>query len=124
MNVRPGVEAATILTAIAFRVLSEETAIIGYVLLAGYATTGRGQAIYALVVSWLFGALNPGIFPMVESGTLLRYLVIGGGVGSIVIQAVFARKWRRDRIVRMTLLLGGFLWLIRFCSVISGRYRS
>ena len=109
MNVRPGVEAATILTAIAFRVLSEETAIIGYVLLAGYATTGRGQAIYALVVSWLFGALNPGIFPMVESGTVLRYLVIGGGVGSIVIQAAFARKWRRDRIVRMTLLLGGFL---------------
>ena len=46
---------------------------------------------------------------MVESGTVLRYLVIAGGVGSIVTQAAFARKWRRDRIVRMTLLLGGFL---------------
>ena len=109
MNVRPRVEAATILTAIAFRVLSEETAIIGYVLLAGYATTGRSQALYAFVVSWLFGALNPGVFPVVESGTVLRYLVVAGGVGSIVTQAAFARKWRRDRIVRMTLLLGGFL---------------
>ena len=109
MNVRPSVEATTILIAIALRALSEETAIIGYVVLAGYAATGRGQAIYALVVLWLFGALNPGVFPVVESGTVLRYLVIAGGVGSILTQAAFARRWKRDRIVRMTLLLGGFL---------------
>ncbi len=109
MNVRAGVEAATILIAIAFRVMSEETAIIGYVVLACYATTGRGQAIYAFVISWLFGALNPGMFPVVENGSVLRYLVIAGGVGSILTQTAFARKRKRDRIVRMTLLLAGFL---------------
>ena len=109
MNTRPWIEAATILIAIALRLLSEETAIIGYVVLAGYATTGRGQAIYAFVVSWLFGALNPGLFPIVENGNVLRYLVIAGGVGSILIQAAFARKWKRDRVVRVTLLLGVYL---------------
>ena len=109
MNVRLGVETATVLIAITFRVLSEETAIIAYVVLAAYATTGRGQAVYAFVISWLFGALNPGMFPVVENGTVLRYLVIAGGVGSILTQAAFARQWKRDRIVRMTLLLGGFL---------------
>lgn len=109
MNVRPGIEVTTILIAIAFRVLSEETAIIGYVVVAGYATTGRRRAIYAFVLSWLFGALNPGMFPVVEDGTVLRYLVTVGGVGSIFIQSAFARKWKRDRIVTITLLLGGFL---------------
>ncbi|MDE0220314.1 MAG: hypothetical protein OXJ90_13705 [Spirochaetaceae bacterium] len=103
------VEAVTVLTAAALRVMSEETATIGYVLLAGYATTGRSQAIYAFVMSWLFGALNPGMFPTVENATVLRYLVIAGGVASIVIQGAFARRWKRDRIFRMTLLLGVFL---------------
>ena len=109
MTVRPWVEAATILTVIALRVLSEETAIIGYVLLACYATTGRVQALYAFALSWLIGALNPSVFPIVESGNVLRYLVIAGGVASIMTQAAFARQWKRDRIVIVTLLLGGFL---------------
>ena len=109
MTVRPWVEAATILTVIALRVLSEETAIVGYALLAVYATTGRAQALYAFALSWLIGALNPGIMPTVESSNGLRYLVIAGGVASIMTQAAFGRQWRRDRIVIVTLLLGAFL---------------
>ncbi len=109
MNVRWEVEAPVIVTAIALRVISEDTAAIGYVLLTGYAAIGRGQAIYALVLAWLFGALNPGLFPPIENGSVLRYLVMASAVGSILIRAAFVRDGKRERIIALTFALGVFL---------------
>ena len=53
-------------------------------ILGGYATIGRAQAIYALVLSWVFGSLNPGLFPVMENGALMRYVIFTAAVGSIL----------------------------------------
>ena len=103
------VEAVIIVTALGLRAISADTATIGYVVLAGYAIIGRAQAVYSLVVLWLFGSLNPGAFAVVENGILLRYVVMAAALVSIFCRAPFGRHGKRDGVVVGTILLGCFL---------------
>lgn len=66
------------LICILLRFASTPTADVSYYILAGYAVTGRAQAIQALTLSWLFGMINSGIGPIASSAALGRYAVIAG----------------------------------------------
>ena len=103
------VDVLVVAVALALRIISPDAATVGYVILGGYATIGRAQAIYSLVLSWVFASLNPGLFPVMENGVLMRYVVFTAAVGSIFVRAPFGRHTKRDRIVVGTVLLGCFL---------------
>ncbi|MFN4160362.1 MAG: hypothetical protein ACK4FW_00005, partial [Stenotrophomonas sp.] len=72
---------------LALRLASTPTATAAFFLLAGYALTGRAQAIQALALSWLFSMLSPGIAPEVPQAALGRYAVIAGAALSVLLRA-------------------------------------
>lgn len=94
---------------LALRLASTPTATAAFFLLAGYALTGRAQAIQALALSWLFSMLSPGIAPEVPQAALGRYAVIAGAALSVLLRA---RRGRGSsgasvhRLVLFTVLLG------------------
>lgn len=96
--------------ALAMRVLSTPTANLSFLLLAGYATLGRAQAIQALALSWFFSMLSPGIAAEATLGAVGRYAVIAGAVLSVLLRSGLLEgrlsvRWP----VAATMLLGGFL---------------
>src|SRR5690554_1991584 len=65
-----------IILALILRVASSPTASVSYLALAIFALFGRGQAILALALSWLFTMINPEIVAEGDGGSVDRYLVI------------------------------------------------
>lgn len=94
---------------IGLRLASSATADLAHLLLIFYALRGREQAIHALLFSWLFVMINPGLAPVSPYAGLLRYATVLAALIS-----VFGRRRRRQRIqarrfLSYTALLGGFL---------------
>lgn len=92
------------------RIASTPTANLSWLLLAGYATLGRAQAIQALALSWFFSMLNPGIAAEATLDALGRYAVIAGAMASVLLRSGLLEgrlsvRWP----VAATLLLGSFL---------------
>jgi hypothetical protein len=95
-----------LLFAIFMRMASESTANISYLVLAGYALTGRSQIIQALALSWLFSMINPVIAPEASAASIGRYIVI--------IAAAISAAWRGrgqgfNKLSVLTFLLGIFM---------------
>lgn len=102
--------AVLLLLALAMRVASEPTANLSYLTIAAHALLGRAQAIQALVLSWLFSMLNPGLVPEATAASLGRYAVLAAAAVSVLLRSGFLL--RIDRIspmVLVTCLLGIFL---------------
>lgn len=73
-----------VIIALIFRFATEGTANLSYLLVAVYALTGRSAAIYALLISWFFTMLNPGIAPEATGATAMRYVVMLASFVSIM----------------------------------------
>jgi hypothetical protein len=71
--------------------LNPSTAEISFFIIAGYALLGKQQALQALVLLFLFTALNDEIAPSVEFVSLLRYVVIFSAFFSIFLRANFLK---------------------------------
>lgn len=92
--------------ALALRLASSGTANLSYLLIAAYALRGRGQAIQALALSWLFTMLNSELAPEASVASMGRYLVIFAAAISVA--------WRSGSVVvnklsLFTLLLGALM---------------
>ncbi|HLS55019.1 MAG TPA: hypothetical protein VK052_03035 [Zeimonas sp.] len=95
--------------ALALRIATESTTIVGYLMLAVYALLGRRQAIEALALSWLFGMFNPGIAAEATAASALRYVVLLSAATSVLVRSRALREnLRAGRVTTMTLLLGLF----------------
>lgn len=98
------------LIAIAMRIATVPSANASYLLIAGYAMFGRAQAIQALLLSWFFSMVSPGVAAEATAGSLGRYLVLAAAAASVVIRSgVLLQGLRLSRPVLGTLVLGLFL---------------
>ncbi len=93
------------------RLASSATADLAHLLLVIYALRGREQAIHALLLSWLFVTMSPGIAPSSPYSGLLRYAIVFAAMFS-----VFRRKKRRSpaqarKFLMLTVFAGVFLLL-------------
>jgi hypothetical protein len=97
-----------ILVLLGLRLASGATANAAFFLLAGYALTGRAQAIQALALSWLFSMLSDGVAPEASQAALGRYAVLAGALISVLLRSVRIRQqgWPMGRLVLLTLLMG------------------
>jgi hypothetical protein len=93
---------------IGLRLASENTANLGYLVLAAYALFGRAQAIQALAMSWLITMINPGLAPESSLAAAGRYLVVFAAAGSVFTRSGFVSKPIVRPITALTLGLGGF----------------
>lgn len=108
-----------IAVAIAMRLSSEPTANLSYAALATYALTGRARAIKALVLSWLFTMLSPGMGAEASFASIGRFLVVAAAAASVLFRSSLAhrhletnhRRLESNRLVFATLLLGGFFMI-------------
>lgn len=97
---------------VALRVASPFTASASYVVVGGYALSGRRQAVEALFVSWLLTMLSEGIAPAPVAGPLFRILLIGFAAGSVFLHPPAPATTRAAlRPVRVTLAFGGLVAL-------------
>lgn len=72
---------------LAMRIISAPTANVGYLVLAVYALFGRAHAIRALLFSWFFTILSPGIGPEeVALASIGRYLILVAAAISVFIR--------------------------------------
>src|SRR5690606_22400808 len=95
--------------ALALRIATESTTIVGYLMLAVYALLGRRQAIEALALSWLFGMFNPGIAAEATAASAVRDVVLLSAATSVLVRSRALREnLRAGRVTTMTLLLGLF----------------
>ncbi len=95
--------------AIAMRGWSETTVSASYGVLAVFALCGRGPAIYALCLSWLFTMASPGVAPE-GGGGASRYIVIAAvALSSIGHSRLFSSKAHSSRFALATMLLGAFI---------------
>lgn len=107
--------AAVLLVAVAMRFASEQTANLSYLVIAAYALLGRAHAIQALVLSWLFTMLNPGLAPEATVASVGRYAVLAVAALTVLRLSFFTRKDRRlNYMVFATLILGVFLIIHSF----------
>lgn len=74
------------IVAIVLRVGSAPTADASYFLLAAYALLGRGYAIRAVALSWLFSVLSPAISPVAPHAAFGRYAVLAALVVSVFVR--------------------------------------
>lgn len=94
----------------ALRLATPATATAAFAGLALYALTGRRQAIHALLFSWLFALLNPGLAPSPFALSLLRYLVLFAAGASVFCRSDFYRgRGRVSHFAFLTLCLGAFM---------------
>ncbi len=93
---------------IGLRLASEESASLGYLVLAAYALFGRAQAIQALAMSWLITMINPGLAPESTLAAAGRYLVVFAAAGSVFARSGFVSKPIVRPITALTLGVGGF----------------
>ena len=95
------------LLAIATRLADFATTDLSYLLLAGYALTGRRETIQALVLAWLFKMVNLGLVPEMSTVTGY-YTVLFAGALSLALRSNFLHL---DCFKLFTLFLGLFLVL-------------
>jgi hypothetical protein len=95
--------------AILMRVASTPTANASYLVIACYALLGRAQAIHALVLSWLFSMLSPGLAAEATAASVGRYAVLATAAGSVLLRSGFLVEFRVSPMVMMTGLLGLFI---------------
>lgn len=100
--------------AVLARLASPATADLSYLILAGYALLGRRQVIQALLLSWLFTMMNPGLAPDAAFGLVGRYLVLFLAFLSIVVRGGFRGQ---DRFFWYTVASG--IFFITHAIVIS-----
>ncbi len=95
---------------LAMRLGSTVTANLSYFAIAAFALLGRTQAIMALVLTWLFGSLNPEMAAETTLGASGRFFVIGAAAISMLLRgAISLQALRGNRVAIATLLLGIFL---------------
>ncbi len=99
---------SVVVLVIGLRLASEESASLGYLVLAAYALFGRAQAIQALAMSWLITMINPGLAPESSLAAAGRYLVVFAAVGSVFARSGFVSKPIVRPITALTLGVGGF----------------
>ena len=97
-----------LILAVLARLASPATADFSYLVLAGYALLGRRQVIQALLLSWLFTMINPGLAPDAAYAAIGRYLVLSSAFLSVVLRGGFSNQ---DRFFWFTIALGGFFIL-------------
>ncbi|TAK53553.1 MAG: hypothetical protein EPO25_10255 [Gammaproteobacteria bacterium] len=98
-----------VLLVVALRLASAETANVSFAALACYALLGRARAIQALLLSWLFVMLNPGISPTPSVAGVGRYGVLLCAAISVLLRSgILTRHFRMHPMTRATMLLGGF----------------
>jgi hypothetical protein len=100
---------AYVVIALAARLATESTADASYLLLAAYALFGRGPAIQAIALSWLFSMLSPGIAAEAPGASIGRYAVLVAAAASVLARSkVFDDAMRVRRGTMITVLLGLF----------------
>jgi hypothetical protein len=103
---------AYVMIALAARLASESTADASFLLLAAYALFGRGPAIQAIALSWLFSMLSPGIAAEPPSAAIGRYAVLVAGAASVLARSkVFHDGMKVRRVTMITVLLGLFFFV-------------
>lgn len=101
---------APMLLALLMRVASSSTASLSYLVLAGFALMGRGQAILALTLSWLFTMINPDIVVSASGGGAGRYAVILAAAFTALFRSGFSLRHLLVRFFTLsTILLTVFL---------------
>jgi hypothetical protein len=100
---------AYVVIALAARLATESTANASYLLLAAYALFGRGPAIQAIALSWLFSMLSPGIATEAPGASIERYAVLVAAAASVLARSkVFQDGMKVRRGTMITVLLGLF----------------
>lgn len=95
---------------LAMRLGSEATVALAYLGLAAYALIGRGHAIRALALCWLFTMLNPAIAPDGGGASAGRYAVILFAAASVFFHGtVLTGDTSIRRFTLYTILLGLFI---------------
>lgn len=108
-RVRGAASLAYVAIALAARLATESTANASFLLLAVYALFGRGPAIQAIALSWLFLMLSPGIGAEAPGGSVGRYVVLVAAASSVLARSrMFHDGARVRRITMITALLGVF----------------
>lgn len=99
-----------LLAALGLRLASGPTANLSYLVIAAYALFGRAYAIRALMMSWLFSMLNPGIAPPASAATVGRYAVLfSAAIAALIYSDFLSRRSRLRPFTQATVLLGLFL---------------
>ena len=70
-----------LILAVLARLASPATADFSYLVLAGYALLGRRQVIQALLLSWLFTMINPGLAPDAAYAAIGRIFYLARSCG-------------------------------------------
>lgn len=95
---------------IGLRLASAPTANLSYLLIAIYALLGRGHAVRALALSWLFTMISPGLAPEASGGPAARYLVLFAAAASSLIHGTIRTGNPTIRPITLaTVLLGGLI---------------
>lgn len=105
-------EIAVVIFAILLRLVSAPTANLAFLVIAGYALTGRSQAIQALAMSWLFNMLNSALAPEASLASVARYLVILAAAGSVAWRGGGIDKSTLSKSLSLTTWLLGVLLLV------------
>ena len=98
----------SIVVALGLRLVSEQTAILSYVVLSILALFGLRHTILALAMSWLITMLNPGLAPVSPYVDLGRYFVILAAAGSVFLKSGVVWTVRVHKLIFCTLCLGAF----------------
>lgn len=102
------------------RIASAPTANVSYLLVAAYALGGKVQAVQALLLSWLFSMLNPGIAADATFAALGRYAVLLCATMSVLLRSGALRgEIRASRPVWGALSIGSLITIhsLLFSSV-------
>lgn len=92
------------------RLASTPTANLSYLLLAGYALSGRMQAIQAIALSWLFSMLNTSIAQEASLSSIGRYAVlVAAAITMIIYKRNIINSQKAKLLISITLVLGGFI---------------
>lgn len=95
---------------IGLRLASETTANFAFVGLGVYALFGRGCAVRALLLSWLFTMINPGIAPEASLASAGRYVaILGAATSALLYGNVFAGNARINRATASAAMVGALL---------------
>lgn len=95
---------------VGLRLVPGTTASFAFVGLGVYALFSRGCAIRALLLSWLFTMISPGIAPETDFASTGRYFVLLGAASSAFLHGnVFAGTARINRATASAAMVGGLI---------------
>jgi hypothetical protein len=77
------------------RIISPPTAILSYLLIAGYSLAGRSQAVVALFLCCMFNLTNHTLGGVPQAAALLRYLIYVCALGSVLVAGRSPRAVRQ-----------------------------